>query len=145
MSCSLQIGSPSYFKPPPSFSCFIAEESGASAEISSSLPLELSEFWVSEKLLQRWVVSRGVFYVVQGLINWSSTLDKLATWEDLVNLQQLFPHAPAWGQAGFYEWGSVIAKNQAGKVKAKEEVSGPVGCRTSTRLVKPNGNVCGLE
>jgi hypothetical protein len=41
------------------------------------------------------------------LIQWSEQPDPLATWEDITELQQRFPHAAAWGQAAFQEGGSV--------------------------------------
>jgi hypothetical protein len=34
-------------------------------------------------------------------VQWSDSSRELATWEDKYALHQAFPHAPAWGQAGF--------------------------------------------
>jgi hypothetical protein len=62
--------------------------------------------------------------VDQVLIKWSGWPNSLATWEKLIPLQQQFPEAPAWGQAGFQDRGSP---------------------RTSSRPRKPNAHVVGPE
>jgi hypothetical protein len=51
-------------------------------------------------ILQLRTVSAGASSKVQGLIHWSQMPDSLATWEDLISLQQAFPRAPVWGQPG---------------------------------------------
>ena len=60
-------------------------------------------------ILQRRFHRRGNASVPQGLIQWSDQPDALATWEDLEELKQRFPHAPAWGQAGFQGAGECLA------------------------------------
>jgi hypothetical protein len=62
----------------------------------SSLPQELSELQVLEKVLQHRLINRGVRSVLQGLIQWSSAPTSLAMWEDLEALHQHFLAAPAW-------------------------------------------------
>jgi hypothetical protein len=51
-------------------------------------------------ILQRRTLTNGASSKTQGLIRWSNLPDSLATWEDLVPLQQAFPRAPVWGQPG---------------------------------------------
>jgi hypothetical protein len=38
------------------------------------------------------------------LIKWSNMTPQLVTWEDKVAVQQQFPSALAWGQAGSKDW-----------------------------------------
>jgi hypothetical protein len=73
---------------------------GKDVQVSASLPSELSQFQYPELVLQRRIVQRGVRQVVQVPFKWSSSPAALATWEDMEALQQKFPEAPAWGQAG---------------------------------------------
>jgi hypothetical protein len=43
---------------------------GAAVQVSPSLPSELADFQVSERVLQHRIIFRGVHPVVQGLIKW---------------------------------------------------------------------------
>jgi hypothetical protein len=45
--------------------------------------------------------------IAQVLVHWSGLAPENATWEDVNDLKRRFPHAPAWGQAGFQEGGNV--------------------------------------
>ena len=58
--------------------------------------------------MQRRVVFKYNKNVDQVQVKWSHTPLEEATWEDLEGLQQRFPRAPAWGQAGCEEQGNVI-------------------------------------
>lgn len=69
-------------------------------QVSSIIPVLSDPFQVHVAVLQRRMASRGVRAVQQGLVQWSSLPQSLATWEDLEALRQRFPSAPAWGQAG---------------------------------------------
>lgn len=69
-------------------------------QVSAVIPDLSDPFQVPVAILQRRMVSRGVRAVQQGLVQWSSLPQSLATWEDLEALQQRFPSAPAWGQVG---------------------------------------------
>jgi len=73
----------------------------------ASLPAHLEGLQIPEKILQKHIVSNNLSPVTQGLIKWSGLDISLATWEDLEALQQCFPRAPAWGQAGSYQGGNV--------------------------------------
>jgi hypothetical protein len=53
------------------------------------------------KVLQRRLKPHGDRLVAEVLIQWSSWPVSMATWELEAELQQQFPAAPAWGQAGF--------------------------------------------
>lgn len=72
----------------------------SSIQVSSSIPDISSSLQFPEKVLAKRMSSRGVDPVHQVLVKWSGWPSSLATWEDLAPLQQRFPAAPAWGQAG---------------------------------------------
>jgi hypothetical protein len=60
-------------------------------QVIDTLPTEVSRFQVSEKILQRRLVSLGIHTIVQVLVKWSYWATSLATWEDVEALQQRFP------------------------------------------------------
>jgi hypothetical protein len=67
----------------------------------TATPLDSDLQWsIPVAILQRRTVPAGAYSKVQGLIRWSQMPDSLATWEDLIPLQQAFPRAPVWGQPG---------------------------------------------
>jgi hypothetical protein len=78
------------------------------------------------------LVNRGVRYVIQGLIQWSSAPTLLATWKDIEALRQRFPAAPAWGQAGAYGGGHVSVVDTAGAQAGTEDDQG-MGRRVGSR------------
>ena len=84
----------------------------------------LSYFQTPEKILQRRLKSKHNKTVPQVLIKWSHSSVADATWEDMAALQQRFPHSPAWGQAGFEDWGNV--SSQGGKSPVEEGVEAQV-------------------
>ncbi|WVZ91209.1 hypothetical protein U9M48_037412 [Paspalum notatum var. saurae] len=73
----------------------------ADQSVSSALPDADLSMQIPIQVLQHRVITRGDDVITQGLVRWSDMPDDLATWEDLEPLQQRFPHAPAWSQAGF--------------------------------------------
>lgn len=104
----------------------------------ASLPAHLEGLQIPEKILQKHIVSNNLSPVTQGLIKWSGLDISLATWEDLEALQQRFPRAPAWGQAGSYQGGNVSTTVTADQ----DQVTGPRrNCRTS----RPNKKFVGDE
>lgn len=64
-------------------------------------PTSLPELTMLLQVLQTRGSPKGHRLVQQVLVEWSGLPPELATWEDRVALQQQFPFAPAWGQAGF--------------------------------------------
>jgi hypothetical protein len=80
---------------------------GPSCQVQAQLPTIADQFAVPVRVLQRRFRQKGLVAVPQGLIQWSDQPESLATWEDLVELRQRFPRAPAWGQAGFQGRGNV--------------------------------------
>lgn len=80
---------------------------GSGHQVSSRLPQPDSFFKIPLRVLQTRVRQQGLRTVVQVLVHWSDSPVEEATWEDQVSLQQQFPHAPAWGQAGTQEGGIV--------------------------------------
>lgn len=69
--------------------------------VSPTLPAPDAMFKVPAQVLHRRVRQRGNRSFTQVLVQWSSEMASDATWENLEQLRQSFPHAPAWGQAGF--------------------------------------------
>jgi hypothetical protein len=72
-------------------------------QVSPVLPSADMVFQILVQVLQHRVRQRGKRMVPQGLVQWSGSSPEHATWEDLESLQQQFPFAPAWGQAGFQD------------------------------------------
>jgi hypothetical protein len=66
------------------------------------------------------MVQRGHDAIVQILVCRSDSSDKLATWEDKEALRQLFPCAPAWGQAVSKE--AVIVNDQEEEASVAKEM-----------------------
>lgn len=49
--------------------------------------------------MRRQLIKRGRTAVPHGLVQWTGMPADLATWENIGELRQRFPSAPAWGQA----------------------------------------------
>lgn len=80
---------------------------GAHCQVQAQLPTVDDQFAVPMRVLQRRFRQKGQVMVPQALIQWSDQPESLATWEDLEELRQRFPRAPAWGQAVFQGRGNV--------------------------------------
>ncbi|KAK1695372.1 hypothetical protein QYE76_012069 [Lolium multiflorum] len=63
--------------------------------------------YVPVRVLQQRARQVGRRTVAQVLVQWSGSSPAQATWEDQEALQQHFPLAPAWGQAGLQQRGNV--------------------------------------
>jgi hypothetical protein len=99
-------------------------------QVISHLPSDIDLPRVPMKILQRRVVNRDLLSVPQVLLQWFEWPASMATWEDLESLQQRFPCAPAWGQAGLQE---------------PRDVTSTDGPRRSTRPSRANLRVHGDE
>ena len=66
------------------------------------------------------MVRRGNDSVVQVLIRWNDSTEDMATWEDKETLKQLFPRAPAWGQAVSKGGGVVSDQVPPGEPETRE-------------------------
>jgi hypothetical protein len=87
----------------------------------SVLPQALEGLQIPVKILQRRVSTSDHTIVPQVLVQWSNLPRSLATWEDLEELKQKFPRAPAWGQAGLRRGGDV--SNQDAPTKEADAVT----------------------
>lgn len=72
------------------------------------LPGRSEELRFPLKILQQRLRDKGVTATTQVQVQWSGTTTPASTWEDLADLQDRFPHAPAWGQAASEEGRSVM-------------------------------------
>jgi hypothetical protein len=109
------------------------------------LPTSLDGFQVPEQVLKHRVGSDGKSLV---LVKWSEMHPSLATWEDLTAMQQAFPQAPAWGQAGFLRRGSVSNQASRDDVEDMSRASGEAEdgeLKKVVRIRKPNVRVGGPE
>jgi hypothetical protein len=102
---------------------------GPGQQVQSPHPPPDISFQIPLQVLQRRVRQKGLRRVVQGLIKWSDATGDTVTWEDLEALQQQFPAAPAWGQAGFQEEGIVSdpGRKEALKRYQAQLSPGPTG------------------
>lgn len=80
---------------------------GPHCQVQADLPPDDFQFAIPARILQRRLRQEGSRAVPQGLVQWSNQTEALATWEDLEELRQRFPRAPAWGQAVFQGRGNV--------------------------------------
>jgi hypothetical protein len=69
---------------------------------------------IPEKVLQTRQVSRRRKLLEQALIKWSGLPASLATWENVAELKERFPRAPAWGQAAAKGKGNVMSPTPTG-------------------------------
>jgi hypothetical protein len=100
---------------------------------SSCLPIPTDTFAIPVKIIsQRWKrTATGRREQVQ--VQWSNADDQDITWEDKLELQQRFPAAPAWGQAGSQGGGDVrVPMHPANDGSTNRTISRP------NRLVQPN-------
>jgi hypothetical protein len=112
---------------------------GAQQQVQSSLPTVDDQFAVPIRVLQRHFRRKGSVAVPQGLIQWSDQPDSLATWEDLEELRQRFPRAPAWGQAGFQGGGIVSDANASPTTEAASPATETVSPATAQEdKARPN-------
>jgi hypothetical protein len=72
---------------------------GPKCQVQAELPPPDTQFAIPLCVLQRCFCQHNSASVPQVLIQWSGQPHTLATWEDLEELKQRFPQAPAWGQA----------------------------------------------
>jgi hypothetical protein len=116
---------------------------GPGTPVSSTLPAAASLFQVPVQVLRRRVRHLHHRTIPQGLIHWSGAPEDEATWEDLDELQQHFPRAPAWGQAGIRGEGIVSVPGAEGEKEAEEELDevdpgpGPKDVRPTRLKKKP--------
>jgi len=109
----------------------------ADTQVSPLIPDIDAALQFPEQILSKRLVSKGVHPVQQALIKWSGWPASLATWEDLEALRQRFPAAPAWGQAGSLQGGSVTVADTTSPQD--------VGPRRSARPKEPSVRVSGPE
>jgi hypothetical protein len=131
----------------PVFHVSLLKRSPGSQAVSPSIPSELTEFQVPEKLLQ-WRWSSGERPVHQVLVKWSHMPAALATWESVDELRRQFPRSPAWGHAGTQ--GGGIVSNTPDTTTA-DAAGDPEGCPSDDvppsprpkRQARPNSKVFG--
>jgi hypothetical protein len=109
-------------------------------QVSPSLPADIELPRVPMEVLQRCVIPTATGSVEQGLILWSGWPSEMATWENLLQLRQAFPRAPAWGQAGTKAPGSVTSPSTT--TISENAAHGP---RVGSRNRRPNVRLAGAE
>jgi hypothetical protein len=111
---------------------------GAHCQVQPVLPTIDDQFAIPIRVLQRRFRQKGSVAVPQGLIQWSDQPESLATWEDLEELRQRFPRAPAWGQAVSQGGGNVSVTDTP--TTSGPEAGGATGpeAQHSTRTRKPS-------
>jgi hypothetical protein len=101
-----------------------------SQKVTPTLPSPDAHMQVPVKILQQRVVQRGHKSLLQVLVEWSDSSPEMATWEDKDSLQQAFPFAPAWGQAGFKGGGIVsdtVSQEERETHSSEEATEGTAG------------------
>jgi hypothetical protein len=106
--------------------------------VSPDLPDVDDTLQVPEAVLQRRLHPRHDGTVPQLLIKWSGLDASLATWEDAEAIQQQFPQAPTWGQAGAQGEGDVTTLH-LGQPKAAQPA------RLSNRAKKKSSKIFGPQ
>jgi transposase InsO family protein len=113
---------------------------GPGTPVSQNLPAADALFQVPIQVLRQRARQRGHRTVIQVLVQWSGTDVTQATWEDLEQLKQAFPYAPAWGQAGFQEEGIVNdldPEEEGPREEPGGKGSGPRECRPRRQRKAP--------
>lgn len=106
--------------------------------VSPTLPNDIELPRIPVAILQRRTLSAGIGAVEQGLVQWSDWPIEMATWETMETLQQMFPRAPAWGQAGPEAPGTVSSSTS---MRPKDDrADGP---HRGSRNRRPSKNVIG--
>ena len=109
-------------------------------QVSPSLPADIELPRVPMEVLQRRVIPTANGSVEQGLILWSGWPSDMATWENLLQLRQAFPRAPAWGQAG--SKGSRGVNGPSATSTSEEVAQVP---QAGSRTCRPNIRLAGAE
>lgn len=107
--------------------------------VTSDLPTDIELPRVPVSFLQHRMVPNGPNQVEQMLVQWSDWPIDMSTWETLDTICEVFPYAPAWGQAGPQAPGNV--STAATTFGLDGEVNN--GPRQSIRGRRPNKNVIG--
>ena len=111
---------------------------------TSELPVDSDALEIPSKILDKRWRKKSNKTVEQVLVEWQPGTAASATWEDRQHLQDWFPTAPAWGQAGFQGGRGVRDRySQEDSIEPEDrEVEDPraSGGKTKTpiRLNKPN-------
>ena len=92
-------------------------------QMLTQLPSPDTDHQIPVQILQRRMIQCGREAIAQVLIQWSDSTPELATWEDLISLQQQFPRASARGQAVLKEGGlsTVTSDNRALSMKRAKD------------------------
>jgi len=109
-------------------------------QVSPSLPADIELPRVPMEVLQSCVISTANGSVEQGLILWSGWPSGMVTWENLLQLRQAFPRAPAWGQAG--SKGSRGVNGPSATSTSEEVAQVP---QAGSRTCRPNIRLAGAE
>jgi transposase InsO family protein len=115
---------------------------GHQHSVTESPPDSDLQWSIPVAILQRRTVPAGASTKVQGLIRWSNMPDSLATWEDLIPLQQAFPRAPVWGQPGPPGGEDVTTVEPVDARDQGKATDGPSDARPR-RVKKPNPKTSG--
>jgi hypothetical protein len=144
-----KIGSVAYkLEPPPSSSVhpvfhvsLLKPAPSTKYTVSPDLPDVDDTLQVPAAVLQRRLHPRQDGTVPQLLIKWSGLDASLVTWEDAEAIQQQFPQAPAWGQAGAQGEGMSRLHTWANprRPSPQDEATGPR--RRAPGYSAPNGLV----
>lgn len=92
-------------------------------QVSTHLPPPDAAFHFPFRVLQSRVRHNGRRTIAQVLVQWSGMPEEAATWEDRETVKQLFPYAPAWGQAGLQEGGIVNDRGPPGEDTGPQEAA----------------------
>jgi hypothetical protein len=102
-------------------------------DVSSAFPTDIELPRFPERILQHRLGSSAGKQVPQVRVQWSNWPPELATWENLEDLRQRFPAAPAWGQAASQGGGGRLSatclyktlKGFQGRMMGRAVVQGP--------------------
>jgi hypothetical protein len=92
---------------------------GPPRQVLPQLPSPDDLFRFPVRILQQRARQVGHRTIAQVLVQWSDLPAAQATWEDRTSLQQQFPAAPAWGQAGSQERG-IVSDQEGGKADSMQ-------------------------
>lgn len=109
---------------------------GFSHPVQTELPATLDHLQIPHQFLDYHLTKKSKTTTIQLLTHSTGIAAGDATWEDMVDLQTRFPHAPSWGQAGFKS-GCLSGLHQGGLEDSRGDTTTPRNQTNKNKMVEP--------
>lgn len=109
---------------------------GFSHPVQTELPATLDHLQIPHQFVDYHLTKKSKTTTIQLLTHSTGIAAGDATWEDMVDLQTRFPHAPSWGQAGFKS-GCLSGLHQGGLEDSRGDTTTPSNQTNKNKMVEP--------